>query len=57
MDNTEFDLIVAVESLKLRVTCIEEVLTNFVGVYRGPDGVLRYGKQDIPANIPESEIV
>lgn len=55
IDQTDQALVIAVESLKLRLKRVEDVLTNFVGVFRDSDGVLRYGKQDAITPSPEPE--
>lgn len=55
LEQTDPALVIAVESLKLRLKRVEDVLTNFVVVFRDSDGVLRYGKQDAITPTPEPE--
>lgn len=48
------ELIIAVESLKVRLTRVENLLLNFSGVTKDSDGVLTYGPQVPPVAVPST---
>lgn len=55
LDPTIEALIISNESLKLRVSRLEEILLNFEGVVRDADGRVHYKSKTSPITIPETE--